>query len=74
LRNDGGIMAVDPIVITVDAFKEKYNLTSETFIELNAMYSLLDLIADRSEAYAMTGNERVLDEIHDYIEKQKSVK
>jgi len=64
-------LAVDPIVLIVESFKERYNLSGDEFAELNAKYSILDFIYDRGESFYRTGNEGILDDIHKYIEKQK---
>ena len=64
-------MAVDPIVVVANLFKERYHLTSDEFIELNDKYAVLDFIFDCCESFCKTGDEGVLDDIHEYIEKQK---
>jgi len=64
-------VAVDPIVVVVELFKDRYNISGDEFIELNAKYSILDFIYDRSESSYRAGNEGILDDIHEYIEKQK---
>ena len=64
-------MAVDPIVVVVELFKERYNLSAEEFIELNARYSLLDYISDCCESFCRTGDDGILGDIQEYIEKQK---
>jgi hypothetical protein len=64
-------VAVDPIVVVVELFKERYDLSSEEFIELNARYSVLDFIAEVCESFCRTGNEGIIEDIQNYIEKQK---
>jgi len=64
-------MAVDPIVVVADLFKERHGLSSDEFIELNAKYSILDFIYDHCESFCQTGNEAILDDIQAHIEKQK---
>jgi len=64
-------MAVDPIVVVVERFKERYNLSGDDFAELNEKYSVLDFIYDCCESGCRTGTDSILDDIHEYIEKQK---
>ena len=65
-------MAVDPVVVVVDLFKKRHNLSSDEFIELNARYSVLDFISENCELPYGAGNEKILEDIQEYIEKQKN--
>jgi len=65
-------MAVDPIVVVAELYKEKYNLSSDEFIALNAKYFILDFIYDRCEMFCKTGSESILDDIHEHINRQKN--
>jgi len=64
-------VAVDPIVVVVDLFRERNNLSVDEFIALNARYSIIDFVADRCESLSRGGNEGVLEDLQEYIEKQK---
>jgi len=64
-------MAVDPVVVAVDLFRKKYNISPEEFAVLDKKHAVMDFIYDGSEEFSRTGNEKFLEEIWEYVERQR---
>ena len=67
-------MAVNQVLFLqieiVNEYMKKYNMTLNEFNELDDKYAILEFIEDGYEPLHLTGNEGILEEIHEYIEKQ----
>ena len=64
-------MAVDPIVVIVEMYKKRNNLSSDEFIALNARYSILNFIDENYDSFHLSGSEEIIDKIQENIETQR---
>ena len=70
-------MAVNQILFLqieiANEYMKKYNMSLDEFNELDEKYAILEFIEDGYEPLHLTGNEGILEEIHEYINEQRSI-
>jgi len=54
-------------------YMKRYGMTLDEFNELDDKYAILEFIEDGYEPFHLTGNEGILEEIHEYIKEQKAI-
>jgi len=70
-------MAVNQILFLqieiVNEYMRRYNISLDEFIKLDDKYAILEFIEDGYEPLHLTGNEGILEEIHEYINEQRAI-
>ena len=70
-------MAVNQVLFLqieiVNEYMKRCNITLNEFNELDDKYAILEFIEDGYEPFHLTGNEGILEEIHEYIKEQKAI-
>jgi len=54
-------------------YMKKYNISLDEFNELDEKYAILEFIEDGYEPFHLTGNEGILEEVHEYIKEQRAI-
>ena len=70
-------MAVNQVLLLqieiANEYMKKYNISLNEFNELDEKYAILEFIEDGYEPFHLTGNEGILEEIHEYIKEQITI-
>ena len=70
-------MAVNQVLFLqieiANEFIKRCGITLDEFNELDDKYAILEYIEDGYEPFHLTGNEGILEEIHEYIREQKAL-
>jgi len=70
-------MAVNQVLLLqieiANEYMKKYNISLNEFNELDEKYAILEFIEDGYEPFHLTGNEGILEEIHEYIKEQRAI-
>ena len=70
-------MAVNQILFLqieiANEYMKRYNMSPDEFNELDDKYAILEFIEDGYEPFHLTGNEGILEEIHEYINEQRAI-
>jgi len=70
-------MAVNQVLFLqieiANEYMKRYSITLEEFNKLDDKYAILEFIEDGYEPFHLTGNEGILEEIHEYIKEQKAI-
>jgi len=70
-------MAVNQILFLqieiANEYMRRYNMSLDEFTELDDKYAILEFIEDGYEPFHLTGNEGILEEIHEYINEQRAI-
>ena len=61
-------MAVDPIILFINLYMEKNNLSHAEFGELNKKYSILKHISENYDEFDKMNDKEILDSIQKHIE------
>ena len=53
-------------------YMKRYNMSLDEFNELDDKYAILEFIEDGYEPFHLTGNEGILEAVHEYINEQRA--
>jgi len=54
-------------------YMKRYNMSLDEFNKLDDKYAILEFIEDGYEPFHLTGNEGILEEIHEFINEQRAI-
>jgi len=71
-------MAVNQVLFLqveiANEYMKKYNISPAEFTDLDDKYAILEFIEEGYEPFHLTGNEGILEELHEYIKEQRAVR